>query len=122
MISILIVEDDTTCRRLLARFLSAYSYRVQEASCVREACDCRRDDDPDLVIMDWMLGDSMDGIELVQSMRQDGWQGKVILITGYPSTELERQVKERNVDYYLTKPFEPTELLATVRQAIGIGN
>jgi CheY-like chemotaxis protein len=70
-----------------------------------------------LLITDYnMLG--MDGLQLIQSVKQASPQTRTVLITAYDSPELQRRVRAAHVDYYLAKPFALERLERIVREAL----
>ena len=68
----------------------------------------------DLVVLDAMLP-GMDGFTLLQRLRQEGHTVPVLMLTARSGVEDKVRGLDSGADYYLTKPFEPQELLACVR-------
>ena len=68
----------------------------------------------DLVVLDAMLP-GMDGFTLLQRLRQEGHTVPVLMLTARSGVEDRVRGLDSGADYYLTKPFEPQELLACVR-------
>lgn len=112
-VHILVVDDDTRLRDLLRRFLSDRGYLVLEAADAAEARARLAAFDVDLIVLDIMMpGES--GIELTQSLRQDK-QVPILLLTAMDEVESRIVGFESGADDYLSKPFEPRELLLRIQ-------
>jgi DNA-binding response OmpR family regulator len=111
---ILIVEDDPSLGENISRFLSGEGYEVQVAESLKEARKALSGTAPALLILDWMLPDGQ-GIDFLREYRAGGGALPVILLTA--RTELVDKVLglETGANDYLTKPFEPRELVARIR-------
>ena len=113
MANILIVDDERDIVSALKIYLSSEDYRLFTASTGREALDCVKANDIDLVLMDIMMPE-MDGLAATARLRED-FNIPVILLTA--KSELSDKVLGLNVgaDDYVTKPFDPVEVQARVR-------
>lgn len=113
MTDILLIEDDKNLAESLSRYLVNDGYKVRVASSL-EAADSELKDPPRLVILDWMLPDGQ-GIDLLRRMRHREIGIPVILLTA--RTELVDKILglETGANDYITKPFEPRELVARTR-------
>lgn len=113
MPDILIVEDHLNLRLSLKECLEKEGYRIQIAEDLKTAREQIKST-PDLIILDWMLPDGQ-GLDLLTAMRRQGNTVPVILLTA--KAELVDKVigLEMGASDYMTKPFEPRELLARVR-------
>ncbi len=113
---ILIVEDEPVTRTRLAGYFEAEGYRVSEAE---NGADMRRiiaDDVVDLLLLDINLPGE-DGLLLAREQRSRSDMG-IILVTGR-TDEIDRIVGlEIGADDYVTKPFNPRELLARVKNLL----
>jgi two-component system phosphate regulon response regulator OmpR len=112
---ILVVEDDPRLRDRLARYLSSEGFRVTMAGDAAEARTKLRAIDPDLMVLDVMMpGES--GLDLTQSLRQDGRHDlPILLLTARGAPEDRIAGFEAGADDYLGKPFEPRELVLRIR-------
>jgi len=111
--SILLVEDERAISEPLGELLTREGYNVTVAE-TGAGARARVADDPDLIILDWRLPDGQ-GIDLLQQWRRAGRTVPVIFLTA--RTELIDKVLglEMGADDYVTKPFEPRELLARIK-------
>lgn len=110
MNKILLVEDDNSLGPALKKTLETNSFKVELATSLAAARKVNFNDF-DLILLDWMLPDGQ-GIDLLKDIKS---QRPVIMLTA--RTELIDKVLglESGANDYLTKPFEPRELIARIR-------
>jgi len=117
---ILVVDDNREIRDLLARYFTKNGMRVDVASGGSEMRQQMRTGVFDLVILDIMMPGE-DGLSLCRWLRQSS-EVPVVLLTAV-SEETDRIVGlELGADDYVTKPFNPRELLARVRAILRRAN
>ncbi|MEQ1768900.1 MAG: response regulator [Devosia sp.] len=110
---ILVVDDNKEIRELLARFLVKNGLRVSVANGGVDMRQQMRAGTFDLVVLDIMMPGE-DGLTLCRQLRQDG-DIPIVLLTAI-SEETDKIVGlELGADDYITKPFNPRELLARIR-------
>lgn len=116
MANILICDDDVDIVSALKIYLSNEDYKIYTAFTGKQALDCVREHDIDLVLMDVMMPE-MDGIEATAKLREEH-NIPVILLTA--KSESSDKVLGLNVgaDDYVTKPFDPVEVQARVRSQL----
>ena len=116
---ILIAEDSSTVRRLVAARLSADGYEVIEAADGEEALALARRDRPDLLILDKVMP-KLDGFEVVRAMREDPGTRSVpiVMLTERTSEDDVLGGLQLGVEEYMPKPFSPHELSARVRRTL----
>lgn len=114
--SILVVEDDVETRRLIHRTLSRANYSVSSVGVGREVIQMARKALYDLVIVDLILPDT-DGLDLTRNIKAKS-PASVIILSGLGDTVDKIVGLEAGADDYLTKPFDPRELLARVRSVL----
>jgi DNA-binding response OmpR family regulator len=111
---ILIAEDQTDIRDLLALNLRNAGYRVEAATNGRAALESHIRQPADLLLLDLMMP-HMDGLDVCKALRASGSTTPILMLTA-KSTELDRVLGlELGADDYLTKPFSVAELLARVK-------
>lgn len=111
---ILIAEDQTDIRDLLALNLRNAGYRVEAATNGRAALEAHIRQPADLLLLDLMMP-HMDGLDVCKALRASGSTTPILMLTA-KSTELDRVLGlELGADDYLTKPFSVAELLARVK-------
>ncbi len=111
---VLIVDDDKRLRELLGSFLSANGCRVSAVSGATEAKQRMRGMSFDLLVLDVMMPGET-GLELAASLRADGNDVPILMLSARAEIEDRIDGLSAGVDDYLTKPFEPRELLLRVQ-------
>ena len=113
----LIAEDDPVARRALKAYLSKADYEVVLAADGLEAWTLlQQSDAPRLLILDWMMP-RMDGIQLCRKIRQraENFYIYIVMLTAKSQRQDILDGLEAGVDDYLTKPFNPQELMVRLR-------
>jgi two-component system nitrogen regulation response regulator NtrX len=110
MARLLLVDDELRFRTHLGRILEAWGHEVRIAADVAGALEAARSFEPELLIADWMLRSSSDGLELAEALRARDPGLRVVLITGHPSDALLGRVAAGELAAVLEKPFTPAEL------------
>ncbi len=115
---ILIVDDEEAVLHVLKSSLRKLGdeYEVETTVNGFSALAYLRDRPFDLVITDYRM-DDMDGMELMNTIRADWPETRVILITAYGSDELAKEAKELDAYKYLLKPLEINEFRKVVEDA-----
>ncbi|WP_042202152.1 response regulator transcription factor [Paenibacillus camerounensis] len=109
MKKILVADDDANIRTLLRHVLTREGYLVVEAGDGREALGLLKEHTVDLAVVDVMMP-LMDGLELCQHIRET-YDIPIILLTARQQLSDKEQGYLHGTDDYVTKPFEPEELL-----------
>lgn len=105
---ILVVEDDFAIRNLISRFLGQKNYQVEVAADGKTALELFHLFNPDLVILDVNLPDTL-GYHLCEQMRQET-DVFILMLTSRLDVQDKRQGFLKGADDYLTKPFDIEEL------------
>ena len=114
---ILIVDDDPSMQEMMVSYFREQNVDAVSASGRREMLRHFAAADPNLVILDLRLGDE-DGLNLLREIRSRS-DIPVIIITGHRRDDIDRIVGlELGADDYVTKPFNPRELLARIRAVL----
>jgi two-component system phosphate regulon response regulator OmpR len=111
---ILVVDDDARLRALLERYLAGAGFRVTTAETATDARDKLRFMHPDMLVLDVMMPGE-NGLTLTESLRQQGSDVPVLLLTARSGPEDRIIGFEAGADDYLGKPFEPRELVLRIR-------
>lgn len=115
--TVLIVDDDETLLRSLARLLRLRGYEPKTATSAAAAIELVQTERFDVVLSDIAMP-GMDGIELLRNIRDTDLVVPVILITGAPAVSTAVDAVEYGAFRYLTKPVENDDLVATVEKAV----
>lgn len=116
MTTILIVDDEPDIRSALRIYLKPEGYDLKEAENGRQALDILHDEKIDLVLLDIMMP-VMDGIAAISQLRE--FTNVPVIFLSAKSEDTDK-IMGLNVgaDDYITKPFNPTEVIARVRSHI----
>ncbi|MCB9092648.1 MAG: response regulator transcription factor [Halobacteriovoraceae bacterium] len=114
MTKLLLVEDDSSLGESLRDYLESEAFAVDWSQSIADAQSKISQDAYEIVVLDWMLPDGQ-GIDLLKSWRNDNIKTPVIMLTAR-SDLLDKVVGlESGAHDYMTKPFEPRELVARIR-------
>lgn len=113
--TVLVVEDDPVILRLLEVNFELEGFRVLVAHDGAEGIELARQEQPDIVLSDIMMPKAS-GLELVQAIRGDEATRAtpIILLSAKAQSADLKAGLDAGADEYITKPFEPLELLERV--------
>lgn len=112
--SILIVEDESSIRKFVKINLERNGFNVFEAESGEEALSIARRENIDIAILDIMLP-GIDGFQVCKILRQEYPRMGIIMLTA-KSQDIDKIMGlEYGTDDYMTKPFNPTELVLRVK-------
>ncbi|PWV98687.1 DNA-binding response OmpR family regulator [Paenibacillus cellulosilyticus] len=111
---ILLVEDERPLREAIATVLKEEAYGVDEAEDGHEGLYLAEQRIHDLIVLDIMLP-GMDGLAVLDALREKGIETPVLLLTAMDSVEDRVRGLDTGADDYMVKPFAMRELLARLR-------
>ena len=114
--TILVVDDDKKIVQLVSLYLRKEGYRVLPAFDGQEALEIARSQQPDLIVLDLFLPE-LDGADVCRLLRADS-RVPIIMLTARATDEDKLLGLNLGADDYLTKPFNPRELVARVRAVL----
>lgn len=118
--TIAVVDDDADIRELIVGQLAQENYRLLGLSNLAELRQTLREEVVDLIVLDLNLPDG-DGLSLCRELRAEGSEVQIIMVTARGSAIDRVLGLELGADDYLTKPFEPRELLVRIRNLLKRG-
>ncbi len=115
---VLIVEDDVTLAKEVARALTEYGISVDRVDTGREALAAASTTAFDVVILDVMLPSGMDGFAVCRELRHRSIGAGILMLTARDAVSDRVNGLEAGADDYLAKPFAFQELLARIRALV----
>jgi two-component system, OmpR family, alkaline phosphatase synthesis response regulator PhoP len=114
---ILIVDDEINIIELVRVYMEQEGYRLISALDGRSAIQKIRSESPSLVVLDVMLPE-LDGFEVCKELRSEGNQVPIIMLTARDEDIDKILGLELGADDYMTKPFNPRELVARIKAVL----
>lgn len=114
MTKILVIDDNQKLLAMLRRTLIYEGFDVLTATNGIEAIDSIEVQQPDLLILDWLMPD-LDGIGVIKRLRRFADETPIIMLTAQDAVEHRVQGLMSGADDYLVKPFATEELLARIQ-------
>jgi len=112
-LKILVIEDETALVRILSDLLKRRGYEVEACLNGEDGLAAAERGDVDLIILDVMLP-GMDGFDVCRNLRQSGVRVPILMLTARGETLDKVTGFEGGADDYVTKPYDPDELLARI--------
>jgi len=121
---ILIIDDESDVREVLKFHLSEKNYNVIEAENGQEGIDLLKSGDNltnvGVIICDIRMP-KVNGIECIQYIRQEAPGIPIVVVTGFPDTQIAVNLLNEGVKEYLVKPVDKEKLVSTVEKLVAAG-
>ena len=121
---ILIIDDESDVRDVLKFHLSEKNYNVIEAENGQEGIDLLKSGDNltnvGVIICDIRMP-KVNGIECIQYIRQEAPGIPIVVVTGFPDTQIAVNLLDEGVKEYLVKPVDKEKLVSTVEKLVAAG-
>ena len=114
---ILVIDDDTSLRRVLEYNLQEEGYDVAAAASGEDGLRLFKQLQPDLVITDMKMS-GMDGLKVLKSIKESSADTLVIIITAFGTVDVAVEAMKAGAYDYITKPFNREALKLTVKKAL----
>ncbi|QIR39971.1 response regulator [Tolypothrix sp. PCC 7910] len=111
---LVIADDDTDSRTMLAFLLEQEGWEVREAKDGKEALEQVLAQQPDLLILDNRMPE-LTGAEVYQNLQARGINLAVVLVTAY--NQVDELASSLGISYFVNKPYDITKLLTTIESA-----
>ncbi|HSX42603.1 MAG TPA: response regulator transcription factor [Candidatus Saccharimonadales bacterium] len=112
---LLVIEDNRKIADTLKSALAAESYAVDVTYTGEEGLQAARYEPYDLIILDRMLPNKIDGITICKELRKEDIQVPILMLTAKDQVQQRVEGLEAGADDYLIKPFSLAELIARIR-------
>ncbi len=116
-VRVLIADDEERYRDYLRASLTEQGHEVSTVDAGRVAIDHGVRFRPQVLVTDWMLSDHIHGLRVSNVLRAVDPSMQAIVITGFPSTDLQRDARHSGVFRFIEKPFELEEMVEAVNSA-----
>ncbi|HLD29060.1 MAG TPA: response regulator, partial [bacterium] len=114
---LLLVDDEPEILKTLSEILKSEGFRISTADKGAEAVARLREEDIDLVILDYKMPD-MNGLEVAAKIKEMKSGLPIVMLTGAPSVELAVQAMKGGINDFLTKPVDVPNLLKILQKNI----
>ncbi len=115
-LKILCVDDELEIIKGMTGLLTRWGCRVETAQNHQEAIQSLKGMTPDLLMVDYQMGDQVNGIDLIERIRERlGYQAGAVLVTANQQDDLRQQCRELNISY-LRKPVKPAAMRAVLNR------
>jgi two-component system response regulator AtoC len=114
---ILIVDDESSNRKILGQELTHRGYAVETANDGAEALKKVESSRPDLIVLDYMMPD-LSGLDVLKELRKREDDTPVVMITAYGTVDRAVQAMKEGAYDFITRPFEPDHIALVVQKAL----
>ena len=124
MYKLVIIDDEYCNLEGMREIIEWKKYNVKivgEALNGKEGLKVVAEKNPDILIVDICMGD-MDGLDMIEQLRKNGYWGKIIILSGYQFFEYAQRSIDLKVEKYLTKPINIATLEETIASITETGN
>ena len=115
---LLLVDDSRVNLKLVSALLARLGYEVRACESADQALLAVREETFQAALVDVEMP-GMDGCQLVQQLRGEGFLLPMIAVTGHIDVQSRNRCKEAGMNHYLTKPFTPADLEAVLQSCLG---
>ncbi|HQQ63415.1 MAG TPA: phosphate regulon transcriptional regulator PhoB [Pseudomonadales bacterium] len=117
--TILVVDDEPAIADMIVTALDIAGFRCLRADNAQQAHALVVDEQPDLVLLDWMMPGTS-GLELARRLRRDDLTARIPLIMLTAKSEEDNRIQglDAGADDYITKPFSTRELVARIKAVL----
>ena len=116
---ILVVDDERDICKVLAKILEIAGYQVASAFNGIDALRYVKEEDPELVLLDYMMPD-LTGLDVLRGIKSHSEKIYVVMVTGRGSEEVAATVMKAGASDYVIKPFDKDQILTVVKDTLRI--
>lgn len=118
MAKVLIIDDEENFRDTLCKYASRLGHEVESAGDAITALKSGRMMTPDVIFVDWMLKSELNGLDVIQMLRERAPELIAVVITGDLALELPSRLEEAGRTSILRKPFGLLDFKAALDDAV----
>jgi len=116
-LQVLVVDDEPMNLDLARAVLEREGHQLAYATTGQEALDACARQAFDLILMDINMP-VMDGYQATRTLRERGWRGPIVVVTGSTSGAEEREALAQGADLFMRKPYRRQQLLDAISQVM----
>lgn len=116
---ILVVDDRLEQRDIAIRMLTTLGYDVESVDNGREAINYLENADVDLIWLDMILEDEMDGLDVYKEILKTNPDQKTIIVSGYSESDRVKEAVELGLKTFIQKPYKINEIGLTIQNVLG---
>jgi len=116
--SILVVDDRDEQRDIATRLLTTLGYDVESVEGGRDAVEYLKNEDVDLLLLDMILEDDMDGLDTYKEIIKIKPDQKTIIVSGYSESDRVKEAEELGVEGFIQKPYKMDEIGMTIQAVL----
>lgn len=115
---VVVLDDDPSILNGIRRLLNAHGYRVRLHSAPDDFFNAGLPSVPSCLLLDNKLGGGMSGLQVHAEVIRRGWFIPTVFLTAHWNVQSVVNAMRAGADGFLTKPFDPTELIEVVQGAL----
>ncbi len=116
---ILIIDDEEDIRNLVKGILEDEGYQTRAAANAKEAYEEIKKSEPSLIVLDiWLRDSEQDGMEILESVKQDHPNLPVVMISGHGTIETAVKAIQKGAYDFIEKPFKTDRLIMMIERAL----
>lgn len=116
--SILVIDDEKEQRQLATQILTSLKYNVYTASSAQEALNFLSDKKVDIILLDMIIEEQIDGLDIYKNIKKINPNQKVIIVSGFSQTQRVNEALMLGAKAFIQKPYNPINLAITIRNIL----
>ncbi|WP_409525504.1 ATP-binding response regulator [Nitrincola sp. MINF-07-Sa-05] len=112
-VRLLVIDNEPSIQTSMRSLLNGWGCEVDIASDLATARDCIEQTEPELILIDYHLDEGWNGLEVLQTLRHEGWQGQALIITADRTLDTRQAFRDADIPA-LNKPVKPGKLRALI--------
>jgi len=116
--SVLVVDDRDEQRDIATRLLTTLGYDVESVEKGQDAVEYLKNEDVDLLLLDMILEDDMDGLDTYKEIIKIKPDQKTIIVSGYSESDRVKEAQELGVEGFIQKPYKMDEIGKTIQSVL----
>ncbi|MDA3838861.1 MAG: PAS domain S-box protein [Candidatus Delongbacteria bacterium] len=115
---ILVIDDEEIQLEIAQSLLNEINYKVKTTTKVNEVDSLVKNFDPDVILLDMIMGDDKDGLDIYKEIIKIRSDQKVIIVSGYSDSERIQEAMKLGVKKYVKKPYTLEEIAINIKETL----